>query len=68
MKLLVGLLLLNLLALSFGQYDFFDDYVKRFIRNLFSGGRDRNPSATPGRNQSDLRLQYCDCSFKNGNY
>lgn len=77
MKLLTGILLLNLLALSFGQYDFFDDYVKKFIRNLFSGGRgssnngsgsgsSRNPNITPGRNVPDLRPQTCDCSFRNG--
>lgn len=66
MKLLTGILLLNLLALSVGQYDFFDNYVKNFLKNVFSGGRGRTPSSTSGRD-ADLRPS-CDCSFRNGNY
>lgn len=68
MKLLTGILLLNLVVLSLAQYDFFDNYVKNFLKNVFSGGRGRTPSATSGRDVPDLRPQVCDCSFRNGNY
>jgi len=67
MKLLTGILLLNLVALSLGQYDFFDNYVKNFLKNVFSGGRSRTPSSTSGKDAQDLRPQVCDCSFRNDN-
>ena len=68
------ILLFNLLALGFGQYDFFDDYVKKFLKNIFQGGRNNGggnnggrTSTVPPRNSlPDLRPQSCDCSLRNG--
>lgn len=56
-------------AFSNAQYDFFDNYVKNFLKNIFQNNNGRGSSSsgsTPSRNQlPDQRPPSCECSMKN---